>query len=312
MKIGFRAACGIGVSMLVMLTAAGAHTQAQEFVNNFKYNRGQSIQPIFEGWSWAPDRSVNMHFGYLNRNYAEQPEVVVGPSNRIEPGGPDRGQPTFFYTRTNRNLFTVNVPATWGPREELVWTVTFNGRTERAVGWRQPEWEIDPVGGASGGGNTSAERVANKAPTITVALPAPAQVSTAVALVGAIIDDGLPEPRPRPKPAVGQETPPTLQGGTTAPVNVPLIASREAAPAPGAAGSRPLGMVVTWAVWRGPADVRFEPRYAVPAAGRTETTARFTVPGDYILRATADDGAATGDTRVAIKVAGGAPKAGLR
>ena len=139
MKIGFRAACGIGVSMLVMLTAAGAHPQAQEFVNNFKYNRGQSIQPIFEGWSWAPDRSVNMHFGYLNRNYAEQPEVVVGPSNRIEPGGPDRGQPTFFYARTNRNLFTVNVPATWGPREELVWTVTFNGRTERAVGWRQPE-----------------------------------------------------------------------------------------------------------------------------------------------------------------------------
>ncbi len=41
------------------------------------------------------------------------PTIPVGPNNNIEPGGPDRGQPTFFYTRTNRNLFTVNVPKDW-------------------------------------------------------------------------------------------------------------------------------------------------------------------------------------------------------
>lgn len=307
MRNGVRAALGVAVGMLMLTTAA--HPSAQEFINNFKYNRGQSIQPIFEGWSWAPDKSINMHFGYLNRNYAEQPQIPVGPSNRLEPGGPDRGQPTFFYARTNRNLFTVNVPATWGKADELVWTVTFNGQTQRAVGWLQPEWEIDPAGGASLGGNTSPERLANKAPSITVAPAATVALPAPLTLVSTIVDDGLPEAKPRPKPAVGQETPPTLQGGSTAPVNVPSVAAREA-PAAGPGATRPLGLVVTWAVWRGPADVQFEPRYTVPKGGRAETVARFAAPGDYVLRATADDSAATATVLVPVKVTGVAAPTG--
>lgn len=309
MKHRLRATLTTAVGLLMLTTAA--HTQApQEFVNNFKYNRGQAIQPIFEGWSWAPDRTINMHFGYLNRNYAEQPQIPVGPNNRLEPGGPDRGQPTFFYTRTNRNLFTVNVPATWGKNDELTWTVIVNGQTQRAVGWLQPEWEIDPVGGASGGGNTSAERMANKAPSITVTAPGAVAVAAATTLVSAIVDDGLPEAKARPKPAVGQETPPTLQGGSSAPVNVPIVVSREAPTGPEA--TRPLGMVVTWSVWRGPGEVQFEPRYTVPKSGRAETAARFTVPGDYVLRATADDSAATATVLVPVKVTGAAPPTGPR
>lgn len=305
-----RVTLAVAVGTLVLSTAA--HTQApQEFINNFKYNRGQAIQPIFEGWSWAPDKSINMHFGYLNRNYAEQPEIPVGPNNRLEPGGPDRGQPTYFYARTNRNLFTVKVPSTWGKTDELVWTVTFNGQTQRAVGWLQPEWEIDPAGGASGGGNTSPERLANKAPSITVTPPGAVALPAAVTLVSAIVDDGLPEAKAKPKPAVGQETPPTLQGGSDAPVNVPIVASRESAAA-GPGASRPLGMVVTWQVWRGPADAQFEPRYTVPKAGRAETVARFTMPGEYVLRATADDSAATATVLVPVKVTGAAPPTGPR
>ena len=140
------ASAAVVVVAMCVSVAPGPSAQQAEYTNNFKFNRGQAIQPIFEGWSWAPDGSINMHFGYLNRNYAEQPEIPVGANNRIEPGGPDRGQPTFFYTRTNRNLFAVNVPKTFGPKEEIVWTVTFNGQTERAIGWRQAEWEIDPAG----------------------------------------------------------------------------------------------------------------------------------------------------------------------
>ena len=172
MTFEVRNATGVIVAALLVCAAPGPLARQAEFTNNFKYNRGQSIQPIFEGWSWAPDGSVNMHFGYLNRNYAEQPEIVVGANNRIEPGGPDRGQPTFFYRRTNRNLFTVNVPKSFGPREELVWTIAFNGHTERAVGWRQAEWEIDPAGGATTGGNTDPERLANKPPALTIPPPA--------------------------------------------------------------------------------------------------------------------------------------------
>ena len=91
----------------------GRERSRAEYTNNFRYNIGQDIQPIFEGWSHAADGSINMHFGYLNRNYVETPTIPVGPNNIIEPGGPDRGQPTFFYPRTNRNLFTVNVPEGW-------------------------------------------------------------------------------------------------------------------------------------------------------------------------------------------------------
>ena len=72
---------------------------------------GQDIQPVFEGWSRKPDGSFLMHFGYFNRNYVEQPSIPVGPNNSIEPGGPDRGQPTVFRPRTNRNLFSVPVMA---------------------------------------------------------------------------------------------------------------------------------------------------------------------------------------------------------
>ena len=310
MTLEVRNATGVIVAALLLCAAPGPLAQPTEFTNNFKYNRGQAIQPVFEGWSWATDGSVNMHFGYLNRNYAEQPEIVIGANNRVEPGGPDRGQPTFFYRRTNRNLFTVNVPKSFGPREELVWTVTFNGHTERAIGWRQAEWEIDPVGGATGGGNTDPERLANKPPALTIQPLAPVTLAVAATLAVVIQDDGLPKPRPRAKPAVGQETPPTLQGGTSAPVNVPQAA--EARPAAGAPADRPLGMVVSWIVWRGPGDVRFEPRYAQPKDGATETQATFSVPGEYVLRATADDGAAATHAQVAIKVPAGTATTGGR
>ena len=124
---------------IVVLSGTGLPAQEQ-FTNNFKYNSGQSVQPIFEGWSWAADGSINLHFGYLNRNYVQQPAIPVGPANQIQPGGPDRGQPTFFYNRTQRNMFTVNVPKDWDRKREVIWSVTVNGKTERAVGWLQPEW----------------------------------------------------------------------------------------------------------------------------------------------------------------------------
>ncbi len=310
MTLEVRNATGVIVAALLLCAAPGPLAQQSEYTNNFKYNRGQAIQPIFEGWSWAPDGSVNMHFGYLNRNYAEQPEIVIGASNRIEPGGPDRGQPTFFYRRTNRNLFTVNVPKSFGPREELVWTVTFNGHTERAIGWRQAEWEIDPAGGATTGGNTDPERLANKPPALTIQPLAPVKLLAAATLAVVIQDDGLPKPRARAKPAVGQETPPTLQGGTSAPVNVPQVAERR--PAAGAPADRPLGMVVSWIVWRGPGNVSFEPRYAQPKDGKAETQATFSVPGGYVLRATADDGAAATHAQVDIRVSAGTGTTGGR
>lgn len=285
----------LATGAVIVLLSGAAPSAQEQFTNNFKYNTGQSVQPIFEGWSWAPDGSINLHFGYLNRNYVQAPTVPVGANNSIQPGGPDRGQPTFFYSRTHRNLFTVNVPKDWDRKREVIWSLTVNGKAEKAVGWLQAEWEIDPVGGAgAGGGDTDPERKMNQAPAITVDPLAPVTLPGVATLMATITDDGLPKPRPRSKPAVGQETPPTLQGGVDAPVNVPAVAAaatRETPPgaSPGAAGARPLGLSVSWIVWRGPAAAAFSPQLVEPKDTKAVTTATFSAPGEYVLRARVTD-----------------------
>jgi hypothetical protein len=116
-------------------------SSAQLTPYNFKFNSGQNIAPVFEGWCRNSDGSFTMAFGYLNRNWVEEIHVPIGPDNNLEPGGPDRGQPTYFYTRIRRYAFVATVPKDWG-KKELVWTLTVQGKTQRAVGWLQPEWEV--------------------------------------------------------------------------------------------------------------------------------------------------------------------------
>src|ERR1700730_3933918 len=80
---------------------AGAQQKDGLLSGNIKYNSGQSVQPIFEGWTKNPDGTYQFYFGYLNRNHVEEVQVPVGAEKKLEPGGPDRGQPTYFYTRFN-------------------------------------------------------------------------------------------------------------------------------------------------------------------------------------------------------------------
>lgn len=273
---------------LLAIVGAGPGSNAQQIEiidNNLKYSTGQAVQPVFEGWSRNPDGSFNMHFGYLNRNYVQKVHVPVGRDNGFEPGPADRGQPTFFYTRTNRNLFSVSVPRDWG-KKELIWTVTANGKTEKAYGWLQAEWEIDPAGGAGQGGRTDAEYQKNKPPTIKLETVAPLTLPAVATLSADVTDDGLPKPRSRRKPPVGQETPPTLVGGPDAPVNVPELGG---APSRGDFPPRQEGITVRWIVWRGPAEVTFEPASAPVKGGKAVTKGTFTAAGEYVLRARAND-----------------------
>jgi len=131
---------------LALIAPGVAAAQGNPEPLGFKFNTGQSVQPIFEGWAHNPDASFSLYFGYINRNYVETPAVAVGPDNKIEPGDPDRGQPTVFNTRIRRMAFKVVVPKDWG-KKELTWTLSVHGEPLKAVGWLQPEWEIDPVYG---------------------------------------------------------------------------------------------------------------------------------------------------------------------
>jgi hypothetical protein len=263
----------------------GVSTQGNPEPLGFKFNSGQGVQPIFEGWAYNPDGSISMYYGYVNRNYVETLPVPIGSDNKFEPGPPDRGQPTFFNTRIHRLAFSVAVPKDWG-KKELVWYVTVRGETEKAVGWLQPEWEIDPI---YAGKARSPESLKNKPPTIAVDAQPTVTLPATLTLAATVTDDGLPVPKPTPrKAAVGQETPPTLKPEPDQPeilLNLPQVGR-------GRGRGAAQGLVVSWTVWRGPANVTFDPA-TVPVKGgngKAVVTATFAKPGSYVLRGTANDG----------------------
>jgi len=245
------------------------------------YTHGQNVQPVFEGWQKNPDGTFTMYFGYLNRNHQEEPIIPVGPSNLFEPGDADRGQPTYFYPRRQRYVFTVVVPADWGAKD-LVWTVTAHGQTDRAVGYLNPAMIIDEQVismNRSGGGSPDAPnqppmlRVPEIEQKRTVALAEP------LALSAVIADDGIPKPRAAPP-----SRPPGRRNA--------------------------LGLRLNWILYRGPAPVEIDPFIRpyvtetltiedhtpgwtpppVPPDGKVATTVKFKQPGTYVLRAIADDG----------------------
>ena len=261
---------------------------------NIKYNSGQTVQPIYEGWTKNADGSFNLFFGYLNRNHVQELHVPVGPDNQVEPSGPDRGQPTYFYTRFNRQLFSVTVPANWG-QKEVIWTLVTNGRSERAVGWLRPDWEISPPGLGRGG-----DAGKNDPPALTLAAAPRATLPAPLALTATITDDGLPAARNPGARGRGRAAgPPAFEYGnkTPPPVNVPQV---ERAQRPRVTDR----LQVEWFVWRGPAAVTFSPSVVGADKGPAEATATFSMPGEYVLRARATDSGATVTKDVKVVVTG--------
>jgi len=124
--------------LIVGLSLAAASAQTR-----FTYSSGQPLSPAYEGWMPNADGSFTMYFGYMNTNWQQEFDIPVGPDNAIEPGGPDRGQPTHFYPRRSPFLFTVKVPNDFGTKE-LIWTLKANGRTEKAYASLKSDYEIDP------------------------------------------------------------------------------------------------------------------------------------------------------------------------
>src|SRR5262245_66414614 len=70
-------------------------------LSNSVRERGSSVTGAFEGWYYNKDGSISLLLGYFNRNTKQEFDIQPGPNNRIEPGGPDQGQPTHFATGRN-------------------------------------------------------------------------------------------------------------------------------------------------------------------------------------------------------------------
>jgi hypothetical protein len=91
--------------------------------------RGASVTPAYEGWYRNEDGSFSMLIGYYNRNSKEALTIPVGPNNKIEPGDPDQGQPTFFEMGRQWGVFVIKVPKDFGDKV-IRWTIVANGETQ--------------------------------------------------------------------------------------------------------------------------------------------------------------------------------------
>jgi len=252
-----------------------------------RFASGQDIQPYFEGWIKNADGSFDMVFGYFNRNWQEELAIPAGPDNIVEPGGPDRGQPTYFLPRRQGWVYRVRVPANFG-KQVVTWTIRANGKSQTAYGELLPVEEITERIIMTRGNLNRGDDDPNKPPVVTVPAVQGASVGAAVSIVASVADDGLPKPRvvvARPKT--------TTSSGT-----ITAQANSNATP-------RPRGLTLSWMQIRGPAKVVFEPAGSTPVSGgQAATTARFKEPGTYVLRATANDGALSTKTDVTITVGG--------
>src|SRR5262245_54379245 len=117
------AACAVAVSATFVLAGS-----PQQLPLEPPRERGVSITGAFEGWYKNQDGTSTLLVGYFNRNSKETIEIPVGPGNRIEPGGPDQGQPTHFRPGRGWGVFTITVPRDFG-NKRLTWTLVTNGET---------------------------------------------------------------------------------------------------------------------------------------------------------------------------------------
>ena len=276
------AALALGVAVVLAAPAAtGAQAPA----------RGQNIAPVYEGFWRHDDGSIDLWFGYYNRNWEEELDVPVGPDNHMDPGGPDLGQPTHFFPRRSQFVFKVTVPADFGDNE-IVWSLTSNGVTENAYATLRPEYMVDETVmmanfGAGGPTGFVPQMMDNKAPVLTVEGEKALHVSAGepVALSAVVQYDGNFGPRPMPAALVGSSH------------FVPNSAT---------------GLRLSWFRYRGPGEVVFDPPQTkvwqdrrdggnspwsagwspppVPDGNRWTATATFSEPGTYVLRALTSDG----------------------
>ena len=249
-----------------VMAAGMLQAQAPALPMEPAHESGQSITPAYEGWFKNADGSFSLLVGYYNRNKQAALDVPVGPDNRIEPGGPDRGQPAHFLAGRQWGVFTIRVPADFGDNK-LTWTINANGKPMQIPLSLNVLWEVEPFRDANG--NTPpwvsfTESGPFRSGPVAEAEVRTATVGTPLSLSAWIADDE--------KQAPGARRP----------------------PAPAAA--------VSWSRFRGPAEVTFSnARPSVEKAdnpnapsgtlfqGKAMATATFKEPGDYVLRLQIND-----------------------
>jgi hypothetical protein len=219
---------------------------------------GQAVTGAFEGWYTNADGSFTLLVGYFNRNEKATLDIPVGPNNRIDPDGPDLGQPTHFLPKRQWGVFTITVPKDFGDKK-LTWTLVVNGETSTIPLSLNPKWAVQPFKDPSVGNTPPVARLEPagaplQGPPRGIATSLTTTLSNPVTLTLWVSDDLRPDPVDRPKP-----------------------------------GQPPI--TIFWSEARGPGNVTFA--NAKPdvdkADGKATTTATFSAPGEYVLRGQVND-----------------------
>jgi hypothetical protein len=231
---------------------------------------GSSITGAFEGWYYNADGSRTWLLGYLNRNFGQALDVPIGPNNRIEPGGPDLGQPTHFMPGRNWGMFTVPVPKDFKETDKFTWTIVANGQSMSIPLRVLQDYNVNPFANVAAKNTPPVIRFEQGGPAIQGPIATMANTIARTATVAT----GLTLPLWATDDA-------TYSSGNNAPLRNP-----------------PPAVTLTWSKYRGPGTVTFDkvkpefeklPSGELPFNGKATTTAKFSEPGDYILHVTAND-----------------------
>ena len=229
---------------------------------------GSSVTGAFEGWFKDADGTYSLLLGYYNRNQQQEVDIPIGPNNRIEPGGPDQGQPTHFVPGRNWGVFAVRVPADFG-NKKVIWTIVANGITTAVPAYLHTDYEISPFTEVSVGNTPPAvgfEENGPRAqgPVARVIAERTVKVDTPLNLVAWTEDDAKWVSNSGAKPKV------------------------------------PPPVILHWTKYRGPGQVTFGAERPaiesvvrkdskVPFNGKAATSAIFSEPGEYLLHVGATD-----------------------
>jgi hypothetical protein len=233
---------------------------------------GSSITGAFEGWFDNADGSRGFLVGYFNRNTQQELDIPVGPNNRIEPGGPDMGQPTHFLTNRQYGMFMIPVAKGFTPQDKFTWTLTANGQTTVIPLRLHPDYVVSPFN----------EIAVNNTPPVIRFEPNGPKIQGPIATLAKAPMRNVDLSKPL-EITLWITDDMKYTSGTNAPMTTP----------------RP-PVTLVWSKYRGAGPVMFdktrpnvekilEGEDNAPFNGKATTTVKFSEPGDYVLHVTVND-----------------------
>lgn len=254
-------------------------------------NANEAVFPAYEGWGESQDgSSYYIVLGYRNRNRSQTIEIPVGPNNRIEPGGPDHGQPTVFEPGRQTTVFAIKVPKDFGEKK-LTWTLVANGQPAVVTFYLNPAYNMAFSREDANGNDAPKLKLDPNAPMMVGPAAGISQTLTGAVGQPLILKAWASDAPPAEKNWEAEikaraRRPPVIDPSQIAVVDGRVIGEpRSSSP------ETPADITMVWRKLRGPGNVTVTPaRVPLTTGGdgsrvvEATATAVFSVPGEYVLR----------------------------